>query len=136
MSDDEKQLVVQMMQNVMDRKPKKEKASSIRDWLNFGITAIIIPVILLCWLIISQKIDLMGTGIESRAKDTYLDKPTFNAAITGVNDRFDKQEQHLDFVDNRENSDKSVEDIKIQQLQDLTRAKYSVNVTTNRTYEP
>ena len=137
MNDDEKkQMVEQIVSAMADRKTKGDKASGVRDWINIGLTILILGLIPLCWLVISQKIDLMGAAIDSKNKDTYIDKVTFTGVVASVDDRFTKQEQHLDFVDNRENSDKAAADLKIQVLQDLTRTKYSANVSTNRNYDP
>lgn len=127
MTDEEKETVTNMLREaIKSAREQVPKKSNVMDKLNLGVTALALLVGPVCWLLVSQKIDLKVGDVVSGAKDTYVDKPTFGTAITDIDGRFSRQETHLDAVDTRENSDKASEDLKIQSLQD------KVNDPTNK----
>ena len=126
MSEDEKATVTLVVQQaVKSAREQTAKKSNSLDKVNLAVTILALIIGPICWLLISQKIDLRVNGLESSDKDTYVDKPTFSTALTDIEARFGRQEQHIDSVDNRENSDKATEDLKIQSLQDLSRQRLS-----------
>lgn len=119
MTDEEKETVTNMLREaIKSAREQVPKKSNLIDKMNLGVTVMVFLIGPVCWLLVSQKIDLRIGDVVSGAKDTYVDKPTFGTAISGINDRFNRQEQHIDTVDTRENADKSMEDLKIQSIGD------------------
>lgn len=110
---------------------------NILDKWNFAITVLVVVICPVCWLLISQKIDLKVNTLESSDKDTYVDQTTYRSDKTEEWKKIGEQEDHLDTVDSRENSDKSAEDLKIQSLQDMSRKQLSsVADATQATNQP
>lgn len=84
-----------------------EEKKAFFDKANLTVNVIAMLAVPLCCYALSLRFDLVKTTIESDAKDTYTTKVESG-----------KMEQHLDFVDQRENADREKHDLEIQQLQD------------------
>jgi hypothetical protein len=120
MTDEERRTVTDFMREaIKTARQESPKKANVMDKVNLLVTALAFLIGPICWLLVSQKIDLrVGDVISS--------------ALTDINGVMGRQEQHIDSVDNRENSDKSIEDLKIESLQDTVAKKYSLDDATNK----
>ncbi len=126
MSDDEKQLVVGMMQEVMARTNKKKAGwSSFRDNVNFVVTVLGIPLVGLLWFILTQQLKITTQDLTMETQKTFVAKDDFNSVVTEIHSTDDRQWQAIKSNADKENSDKSVTDLKIQTLQDSVSKPYT-----------